>query len=315
MSGDYFNRYEGGKTSKLLIFPKPPYNFELSLDFMLLREGSGPFPERRMGNGLLRAFLVNDRVIPAKITFEGSINKPRLVATSSSLPIKTRERIKEKIIYWLNLNDDLSKLYRFMERDEKLRKIKEKLYGLKVPKMGVTVYEVVIKSIIQQQISLYAAFKIISNLVKAFGENITFEGEKFYGFPKPDKLANASILQLRRCGLSQRKAKYIINFSKEVARGNFEVEEVAKWNEKRILEELTKFKGIGEWTAKMVAIAGLGIGQAPAEDLGIRKAISKYYFNGKLREVEIVRDFMKNWKDLKYLPVYLLYAYRIGLEV
>lgn len=301
--------------SELLIFPKSPYNFELSLDFMLLKKGSGPFPERRVNNKLLRAFQINGRVVPARITFTGDVNKPKLlVSTYKDLSNKAMIRLREKIIYWLNLNDDLSKLYRFMEKDEKLRKIKERLYGLKVPKMGVTVYEVIIKSIIQQQISLFVAFKIISNLVKTLGENITFEGEKFYEFPTTDKLSNASISQLRSCSLSRKKAEYIISFSKEVVEGNFNPEEIRDWNEEKILE-LKKFKGIGEWTAKMIAIAGLGIGQPPPEDLGIRKAISKYYFNGKLQKVETIREFMKKWKGLKYLPVYLLYAYRIGLKV
>ena len=299
-----------------MIFPKSPYNFELSLDFMLLREGSGPFPERRVNNKSLRAFEINGRIIPAKIAFTGDVDKPKLlVSTCKFLSSKRREKLKQKIGYWLNLDYDLSELYRFMEGDDKLRRIKERLYGFKPPKMGVTIYEVIVKSIIQQQISLNAAFKIISTLVKTFGENVTFEGEKFYDFPTSDKLANTSILKLRKCGLSGKKAEYIISFSREVVRGDFNPEEIVKWNEEKILEELKKFKGIGGWTAKMIAIAGLGVGQAPYEDLGIRKAVSKYYFNGEMQKVETIRDFMESWKGFNYLPVYLLYAYRMGLEV
>jgi len=302
--------------SELLIFPRTPYNFKLSLDFMLLKGDNNPLPERRVDNRLLRAFRIGDRIIPTIISFTGNIDKPILiVSTYKNLSSKEKDDIKGKIIYWLNLDDDLSEIYRFMEKDEKLKKIKERLYGFKPPKIGVTIYEAIIKSIIQQQISLIAAFRIISNFVKVFGDYVTFEKEKIYDFPTPDRFANTSVSKLRKYGLSRRKAEYIIDFSKKVVNGEFNLDEISDWDEKRIVSELKKFRGIGMWTAKLVAIAGLGIGQAPAEDLGIRKAISKYYFNGKLQTVETIKEFMERWRGLKYLPVYLLYAYRIGLEI
>jgi DNA-3-methyladenine glycosylase II len=300
---------------KMLLKPKPPYNFELSLDFMMLKDGSGPFPERRIGNEVLRAFRINNKVIPARIIFVGNVDKPELKVITPNISSKEKIQLKSKISNWLNLDDDLSALYKFMEMDEKLRKIKEKLYGLRVPKMGVTVYETVVKCIIQQQISLRVAFNMISNLVKKLGESVSFEGEKYYEFPQPFRLSNTSVSKLRKCGLSSKKAEYIINFSKEVASKNFDPEEAVKWDENKISEEFKKFKGIGEWTVKMIGIAGLGIGQPPAEDLGIRKAISKYFFNEKTQSVETIRNFMSKWKGMKYLSVYLLYAYRVGLDV
>lgn len=294
----------------LTIKPKPPYNFELSLDF-LIKKGEGPFPELRNNNNLLRVFRINDKILPVKVSSIGTIERPKLEILTKKLSLKERNELKSKISVYLNLNEDLEELYKFMNKDGKLKKIKEALYGFKVPMMGATIYEVIIKAIIQQQISLQVAFSMTSKLVKKFGIVINFSGDTYYDFPSPYTLANTSILKLRSCGLSSKKAEYIINFSKEVVNGNFNPEKIQKWKCPRIIEELTKFKGIGRWTAELVAVAGMNKGYAPADDLGIRKAISKYYFKDKLQEPEKIREIIDRYP--RGLFVYLLYAYRLNI--
>ncbi len=128
-------------------------------------------------------------------------------------------------------------------------------------------------------------------------------------------MAKASIDNLRRCGLSQRKAEYIIGFSEEVAKGSFDPGSLRNLKQEEITEKLTKFRGIGRWTAELVGIACLDKGQGPADDLGVRKAISRYYFDGKLQDVDTIRKFMNNWMDAKGITVYLLYANRPNLKV
>ena len=82
----------------MLLKPKPPYNFELSLDFMMLKDGSGPFPERRIGNEVLRAFRINNKVIPARIIFVGSVNKPELKVTTPNISSTFNS------LYWIHNN-------------------------------------------------------------------------------------------------------------------------------------------------------------------------------------------------------------------
>jgi len=295
---------------EITIKPKSPYNFKLSLNF-LIRRGEGTFPEVRKDDSLLRAFRINNKIVPVKVFSVGTVEKPKLKISTAKLSAEERSELERKLCTYLDLDGDLRELYSFMDKDERLRKIKDALYGFKAPAMGATIYEVVVKAIVQQQISLRIAFYMISKLVRKFGEFVEFEGEKYYDFPLPRALANASIPELRSCGLSGRKAEYIINFSREVIKGNFNPEEIRKWNHTKVVEELTKFRGIGRWTAELVAIAGVGKGASPADDLGIRKAVSKYYFKDELQKPEKVREILSRWP--KGLSVYLLYAYRLGI--
>lgn len=63
-----------------------------------------------------------------------------------------------------------------------LRELRDKLYGFKAPKMAITIFEGIIKAVIQQQVSLNVAYAITANLIKKFGNVVTFEGEHYYFF-------------------------------------------------------------------------------------------------------------------------------------
>jgi len=61
-------------------------------------------------------------------------------------------------------------------------------------------------------------------------------------------------------------------------------------------------------------IASIGLNIVPADDLGIRKAISHFYYNDVLQSSEIVRSLLKkSRKRLRDCIVYLLMTYRMRL--
>ena len=78
---------------------------------------------------------------------------------------------------------------------------------------------------------------------------------------------------------------------------------------------LTSFKGIGKWTAELVMAASIGFNIIPTDDLGVRKAVSHFYFNDKLQSSSIVRSFIERKFGIfkRDIIVYLLMAYRLGL--
>ncbi|RLI27895.1 MAG: hypothetical protein DRO46_04890, partial [Candidatus Hecatellales archaeon] len=59
----------------------------------------------------------------------------------------------------------------------------------------------------------------------------------------------------------------------------------------------------------------LGFNVVPADDLGVRRAVSKYFFGGKLQPAEAVRRFLRErFGDYQRdVTVYLLMAYRLNL--
>ncbi len=186
-------------------------------------------------------------------------------------------------------------------------------YGL-LPLRTATVYEMVISAITEQQISLNVAVKIRARLVKKFGESIKVKGKKYYAFPTPEKLATAKSQSLLKIGLSRQKANYILNFSQLVASGKFKVEALKKKSDEKVIEELTKIKGLGPWTAEYVLARGLGRPDVfPADDLGVRTALGKIYGTGKPISPQKAKKILAKWKLYRrYATFYLLCAGRLN---
>ena len=86
-----------------------------------------------------------------------------------------------------------------------MHQISEQLYGLKNPTTP-TVFEALLDSIVEQQISLKVAQTIEVRLVKKFGDALTLDNETFYAYPTPQNIANVSIKRITRLRLKRAKS-------------------------------------------------------------------------------------------------------------
>jgi len=289
-----------------------PFDWGLKLKFTTLPEK--PTPCIIKHDIWMRALRINKKLIPIIVRSTGKIEKPKLII-STLKPFSTEKRNIIDFVFNFHGIKDASALYDFMDKDPILKKIKGKLYGFgKASLMSATVFEGVVKAIIQQQISFKVAESITANLVKRYGERIKFHEEYLYEFPSAERLANLSVTELRKSGLSWKKAEYIKEFSSAVSNG-FNPEDLRNKDTKEIIEILTSFKGIGNWSAELVMVASMGLNVIPADDLGVRKAISHFYFKDKLQSSETIRKFAEN-KFGEFMGdciVYMLMAYRMKL--
>lgn len=299
-----------GKTSFELI-PTTPYDFDLQWKFYY--SSKEPQPEIYKNSIWRRAFKIKDRLVPVTVTSTGTIEKPKLrVNVSSKLNTKKKRYLSDKIMDIFRLRDNLKELYNFMDRDETLREIKSKLYGLRPPGIGASIFEGAIRVIIQQQISLQVAYVMTGALVRGFGEKVEIDGESYYDFPPPQVLANVNETELRKCKLSRQKSRYIRELALEIADG-YDLEKIREMNNEEAIEELMKFKGIGIWSAELILITTLGrMDLCVPDDLGARKAVSHFYFDGKLQSGDVVRKFTERWDKFKgWVIYYLICAYNM----
>jgi len=289
-----------------------PLDWELKLRFSVLPER--PTPSVIKNGRWMRVLRVRGRPIPVIVESRGTVESPRLVF---SAPVRSRlERVEvEKLVKALHGLSGVEGLYRFMEGDSVLRRLKRELYGFgRAGLMAPTVYEGVVKAIIQQQIALRVAESITANLAERYGYSTEYAGEVVYDFPSPETLARLTVEELRGCGLSRAKSSYVKEFSAKVVKG-FDPESLRGKEPGEVMEALTRFKGIGRWTAELVMVATLGLNVVPADDLGVRKAVSHFYFDDELQPPDVVRRFVveKFGSYLRDVIVYLLMAYRMGL--
>jgi DNA-3-methyladenine glycosylase II len=300
----------------MTVRPLSPFDFELSATIFSDGDRQIRKYEKRKFWQVVR---VDSKLFLAIITTAGTVDKPKLsVELESNGRITQSDRVKaEEIVCALfNLNFDLKPFYKEARKDNVMARLTHKLTGLKSPTTP-TVFEALIDSIVEQQISLSIANKMEERLIKAFGEVLGLDKEFYYAFPTPQKLAFASVRELRNCGLSQRKVEYIKDISKMITDGMLNLEELKDYKDANdIVKELDKIRGIGIWTAELTMVRGMQRLEAfPADDLGLRRMISHYYCNDRKISSEEACKIAKKWGTWKGLAgFYLIIASAMDID-
>jgi len=289
------------------IIPKLPYDFDLSCRVFSYDK---PMPEVYEEERWRRAIrLGSGKLIPVELRSIGTVEEPKIEAKIFQTATEQEEKeLKKKLDEMFSFSQDLTTLYAFMNRDPVLRELKLKFYGLKAGSIGATVFESIIKSIIQQQISIRVAFSITNKMVIRFGKQVEAEEFTYYDFPTAKRLAEAALEEIRQCGLSWRKAEYIKGIAEKAAAGEFDSEGLRLLSNEQVAETLKKFRGVGNWTAEMVLAAGLKRDAAvPAGDLGVRRTFSIFYSDDEriLSETE-VRRIAEEWREFTKDIVYYI---------
>lgn len=161
-------------------------------------------------------------------------------------------------------------------------------------------FAMLVQSIISQQISTSAATSIRRRLMELLA---------------PEKVSAAALLkyspeQLREAGVSPQKAGYILDLCRCVTDGTVKLNQIGRLTDEKVIEELTKIRGIGVWTAQMFLMFSLGRPDVfPVGDLGIRNGIGKMYgFDERPSEAECL-EIASRWAP--YRTIASWYCWRI----
>lgn len=293
--------------------------FDFGLTAMIFSNGDKEI--RRYENGeYWQVVRVGGKLVLVFMTSVGTVEKPILsVEVKSDRLISSVDKkvIVETVRSLFNLGLNLNEFYEDVKCDGVMLSLTRRLRGLRSPSTP-SVFEALIDSIIEQQISLAVARSIEGRVVKAFGEILEDDGEVYYAFPTSQSLAVAPVKRLRECGLSLRKAEYIKNVSGLVEKGDFDLEALKDCEDSdEIVRELDRVRGIGVWTAELTMVRGMQrFDVIPADDLGVRRCISHYYCGDDKISGEEARMIAKKWDKWKGLAsFYLIMAKSLGIEI
>jgi len=185
----------------------------------------------------------------------------------------------------LEIENGISHLFK---NDKYLAKIIEKSERCSIlPKRNY--YPALVRSIIQQQLSIYSAAAIHRKFVSHFNNK-----------PVPQKVLETPDVLLRSLGLSNAKIRYVKDLSDKVLSGEIKLTGFAGKTDEEIIENLTRVKGIGVWTVHMFLIFTIGrLNILPVNDLGLKKAILNVY---GLRKMPDEKKIFKISKENGWSP-------------
>jgi DNA-3-methyladenine glycosylase II len=284
-----------------------PFDFDLTAHIF----SSGDEQIRTYKEGQFSIVLrLNDKLALIKLISTGNVEKPEIACSIKSNNLIATEDLqvaKEAIKFIFNLSFPLCSFYEDIKNDTTMHAITQELYGLKNPTTP-TVFEALVDSIVEQQISIKVAHTIEERIIKNFGEKLLVDGDAFFAYPTPQNIASANLSEVQACGLSQRKAEYIWGAAKLIVDGKLDLEAFkAQKDPDQIISELDAIKGIGVWTAELTMLRGMQkLDALPADDFGIRRVISRYFRGGKPIKTNEAREVAKAWGRWKGLAAFYL---------
>jgi DNA-3-methyladenine glycosylase II len=129
-------------------------------------------------------------------------------------------------------------------------------------------YGELVGSIVGQQLSAVAAGTIWRRVLDLFNGNM----------PTAEQLIRIDDQKLRDVGLSWNKVKYVKDLARHILDGRLDLDHISTMPNEQVIQQLTAVKGLGEWSAHMFMIFGLGrLDVLPVGDLGVRKAVMNQY--------------------------------------
>jgi len=113
----------------------------------------------------------------------------------------------------------------------------------------------------------------------------------------PGAIAQMSMEQLRACGLSGRKSTYMVQLANYFLDSTPDTENWRLQDDEQLIQELTKIKGIGRWTAEIFLIFFmLRPNVLPVDDIGLQRAMRLHYNDGEPLSKSEMREIAENWQ-------------------
>jgi DNA-3-methyladenine glycosylase II len=169
------------------------------------------------------------------------------------------------------------------------------------PTLNPRPFEALVVAITTQQISLRAAAAIRSRFVERFG----IRHEVAWEFPSRERVAGLRAEEITAIGFSRRKAEYVIG----LARSDLDFGALTTLADEDIIAALTTLPGLGRWTADWFLARHLARPEAwPAGDLGVRKAVARFYADGRSLSITEVRTMGERFAPFQNLSANFLLA-------
>ena len=157
------------------------------------------------------------------------------------------------------------------------------------------VFFTLIRSIVGQQISVYAADAVWERIEKCV-QKIT-----------PNQFLKQSKEDLRKCGLSFRKIEYILGIA-ETWKKDYASLEWDLLSDEEVKRKLTALRGVGPWTAEMILMFSLLRPDIfPVDDIGAIRAMEKIYNNGKKMDKSALLKKAEDWIPWRSVATWYLW--------
>jgi len=170
--------------------------------------------------------------------------------------------------------DDMTKIIKSISKDKIVKDAVEKFQGMRILRQDP--FQCLISFIVSSNSNIPKIKFCLENITKKFGKKVLWEGLEFHLFPKPQKLAKATLAEIKSCGVGYRDS-FIIQAAKMIASKEIDFQNLKKMNYYTAKEEICKIPGVGNKVADCVMLFSLDKLESVPLDRWIIRILSKYY--------------------------------------
>ena len=157
-------------------------------------------------------------------------------------------------------------------------------------------FETLIHIILEQQVSLASAKAALSKLKEKIG------------IITPKKLLSLTDVEMKACYFSRQKIIYARHLALSIENGELSIKKICDLCDDEIRNELTKMKGIGNWTVDVFLLMALQRTDVfPVGDLAMMNSLKKIKQLHDLTTKEEILNLSESWKPYRSIAVMIFW--------
>jgi AraC family transcriptional regulator, regulatory protein of adaptative response / DNA-3-methyladenine glycosylase II len=269
---------------------RPPYHWQGMLSFLAAR--ATPGVEAAEGNTYRRSITLNGHEGRFEIAPDEA--EQTLLARVQFDEPSSLYAIIERIRRMFDLNADWGVIAKNLKSDPLMAKRIDAAPGLRVPGCWDG-FELAVRAVLGQQISVAAATCIAGRLVRTLGKPLVNPNGLTHAFPAAEQLAGA---RRDRMPMPAKRAETIRLLARAVCDGTIRFDGLATIEE--FSRSVCEIAGIGKWTAQYIAMRALGEPDAfPSGDLSLQRTLA----SKNAAELDRRAEAWRPWRA--YATIYL----------
>jgi len=172
--------------------------------------------------------------------------------------------------------DNMQEIIKSISKDKTVKKAIKQYEGLRIFKQDP--FQCMISFIISSNSNIQKIKTSLEKITKKFGVKVEIQNKEFFLFPKPEKLANASIEEIKKCGVGYR-APFIKQAAEMIFSKKIDLEYLEKLDYKEAKKNICLIPGVGNKVADCILLFSLNKLEAFPLDTWMIKILEKYYSN------------------------------------
>ncbi len=284
-------------TSTLQLAYRPPYDWQGALEFLAARELKGV--EWVTDCFYARTVRLGDRQGWIKVTQANRKNALLLEFTHSLTSVLPSLLRRARDLFDLDARPDV--IAAQLGKDPRLAQLVKQAPGMRVPG-AFNGFELGLRAVIGQQITVKAATTVACRVAAAFGDPIaTPHAELNRLSPTAQRVARATVDEIARLGIVSARAKSIIALAQAQLSGQACLDDGVHRHPEETIKRLVELPGIGQWTAQYIAMRALRWPDAfPKEDIAVRNNLGGV----SARQAEEMSDSWRPWRSYAVLHIW-----------